>query len=39
MVLNVETGVSAAKEAFFRTALPLLVGSFVVALIVAFMKK
>lgn len=37
MTFNVETGISAAKKSFFGVGLPMMIGAFVVALVMAFM--
>lgn len=37
MTFNVETGISAAKKSFFTIGLPMMIGAFVVALVMAFM--
>jgi len=39
MAFNKHTGVNAAEEAFFRTALPLMIGPFIVGVVVAIMKR
>lgn len=36
MVFDVSAGIKAAKSSFVSTGLPLMVGAFVIALIVAF---
>ncbi len=39
MAFNIETGITAAKKSFFTTGLPLMVGAFLVAVIMAFLAS
>jgi len=39
MAFNIEGGISAMKQSFFTIALPMIIGTFVVAIIMGLLRK